>query len=374
MEGFGLIMRSSALRAAGVAIALVMGVGPAVSQGIEMTPELKTLIEAAKKEGKIQLRSNSAVFGAGDGGQKVAVDGMNRMFGTNIELQWTPGPAYAQLAAQLMQEMQAGQKAATDVYVGTAVQIVPYLERGLWKQVNWTALAPKRIQAKSVEGDSRALRFRSGLTGILYNKNAAPWVKDVKVMADLLKPEYRGKFATTPFLAGYDVLLTNEKWGVEKTRDFIAKLAPQVLGLIGCDAQDRIAAGEIPALAFDCSGGAPNFIRFRDKNILDLQLVADNMQERYTYMTVPAHAPNPNAAALLTVYLSTPEGQEKVIWDYMGGDLTDYPESRTTKRINDFIASGASLEKSVDVTLEWWRKYGGISKAHRELTKIIRTR
>src|SRR3974390_3416197 len=103
------------------------------------------------------------------------------------------------------------------------------------------------------------------LPAILYNMRAAPWVKDVHTMADLLDGAYKGKFATTPYLAGFDVLLSDEMWGIEKSKDFVRRLSGQVSGFIICSSGDRIASGEIPALALDCDGNAQNTAKFRDK-------------------------------------------------------------------------------------------------------------
>ncbi len=94
-------------------------------------------------------------------------------------------------------------------------------------------------------------------------------------------------------------------------------------------------------------------------------------QRRYAYMTVPAHAPHPNAAILYTLYISSPEGQDKVVWDYYGWDLDNYPGSHAGKKVQDLTAKGV---KFTDVTIDWWKTNQGIEKAHLELTKIIRER
>src|SRR5919106_1527175 len=82
-----------------------------------------------------------------------------------------------------------------------------------------------------------------------------------------------------------------------------------------------------PALVIDCSGGSQNRLRFRGKGILDTHIISDVAQCRYAYLTIPAHTPHLNAAILYTLYLSSPEGQEKVVWDYYGWDLDLYPNS-----------------------------------------------
>src|SRR5215472_11298704 len=184
----------------------------AQAQTADVTPDLATVIAAARQEGKLLLRSTTSVNGAAEGA-KIAQDGIKRMFGVDLAVEWVPGPAFAPLAAALYQERQAGQPASGDVYVGTAIQITPYLERGLFRTVDWAQLIPARIKPAYVEGGGRALRFMTFLPGINYNVKAAPWVPQIASIADLLKPEYKGKFVTTPFLAGFDVLGAAEDRG-----------------------------------------------------------------------------------------------------------------------------------------------------------------
>jgi ABC-type Fe3+ transport system substrate-binding protein len=345
-------------------------VGAAQAQTVQVTPELAKVIEAAKKEGKLQLRSTTSVNGAAEGA-KVAQDGIKKMFGVDLVVEWVPGPAFAPLAAALFQEKQAGQPASSDVFIATAIQITPYLDRGLYQPIEWVKLLPDRIRPELIEGDGRALRFMTFLPGINYNVKVASWVPQIKQLEDILKPEHKGKFVTTPFLAGFDVLLAQPQWGPQKTEEFVKKMSGQIGGLLGCEGEDRIASGEMPALVIDCSGGSQNRLRYRDKGILDTHIVGDMAQRRYAYMTVPVHAPHPNAAILYTLYISSAEGQEKVVWDHYGWDLDNYSGSHAAKRVADVSAKGV---KFTDVNIDWWKTNQGVAKAHLELTKIIRDR
>jgi hypothetical protein len=146
------------------------------------------------------------------------------------------------MAAQLYQELQAGEPASSDLYIATAVQISPYIDKGLFRTVDWVSLMPSRITPAMVEADGKAIRVATNLPGIVYNMQVAPWVKDVNTTTDLLKPDYKGKFYTTPFLGGFDVLLAPEVWGVARTTDYVKKFAQQIAGLVGCEATTRIRA------------------------------------------------------------------------------------------------------------------------------------
>lgn len=353
-----------------VTIVLAIASAPARAQQAETTPEVAKVIEGARQEGRLTLRSTTSVNGAAEGA-RVAQDGIKRMFGVDLAVEWVPGPAFAPLAAALYLEKQGGQPASGDVFVATPIQITPYLDRGLFRPVDWVKLMPSRIAPDLVEADGRALRFMTFLPGINYNVKVATWVPEINVLEDVLKPQYKGRFVTTPFLAGFDVLLADPKWGPAKTDAFMRKMSGQIAGLLGCEGEDRIASGETPALVIDCSGGSQNRLRFRGKGILDTHIIGDVAQRRYAYMTVPAHAPHPNAAILYTLFLSSPEGQEKVVWDYYGWDLDLYPGSHAGKRVQEVQAKGV---KFTDVNIDWWKTNQGIAKDHLELTKIVRER
>ena len=341
---------------------------PAHAGPAPMTPALETVVAGANKEATLTVRWTNNIFG-GPEGAKIAEEAINRIFGTKITVEWAPGPAYGPLAAMLYQEMQAAHPATSDIYIATAVQLTPYLEKGLFRTIDWTALMPSRITPVMVEGEGRALRIATNLPGIVYNMKAAPWVAQVNTTDDLLKPEYKGKFYTTPFLGGFDVLLAPDVWGIEKTTAYVKKLSPQLAGLAGCESTTRIASGEIPALAIDCGGGVPNRLDYRGKGVLANQVLSDMAQRRYNYLSVVTHAPHPNAATLFILYLMTEEGQQKMMWDIQGTDLADFPTSHMRKEIDTVAARGARF---VDVSIGWWRSHPGLDQANAELAKLVR--
>ena len=164
-------------------------------------------------------------------------------------------------------------------------------------------------------------------------------------------------------------MLAKEKWGVEATTERVKKLSKQVAGLVGCEGVDRIASGEIPALVVDCSGAWHNSTRFRGQNIIGAHVIPDMAQRRMAYLSVPAHAPHPNAGILYTLYISSPEGQEAIQWNLFGGGLLDYPDSRRRPQFDALEKQGV---KFVDVTMDWWKSRPGIDKINEGLAKIVR--
>jgi ABC-type Fe3+ transport system substrate-binding protein len=75
-------------------------------------------------------------------------------------------------------------------------------------------------------------------------------------LTDFLQPQWKGKIATTPYAASYDILAANDLWGPKKTLDFISRLSGQASGLIRCGDVERIATGEFAALVMECTDNA----------------------------------------------------------------------------------------------------------------------
>jgi hypothetical protein len=152
-------VRVAAITLALGAMAMVAALSSvARAESIEVTPTLAKVIDAAKQEGTVTIRWTNLMLGGPDGAA-LAEDGINRMFGTKLKVEWVPGPAFGPMAAILYQEKQAGEKASSDVYTATPNQLSPYLDKDLFRKTDWAGLWPARITDAMVEGDGRALRY-----------------------------------------------------------------------------------------------------------------------------------------------------------------------------------------------------------------------
>jgi ABC-type Fe3+ transport system substrate-binding protein len=337
---------------------------PIAGKAADWTPALQKIIDGAKQEGKLAM-STGVVVAGGPNGRAVIQAGIAALFGIELDVQWSPALSFGPMAAKLQQEFQAGVPGSTDVYFGAAPQVAPYIDGELFKKIPWIELWPDRIKDTSVEY-GRSLRFESFLPGILYNVKAASWVPDIKVLADVLKPEYKGKFATTPYLAGFDTLVAGTAWGKTKTSAFVTQLAGQISGLLACAGTDRIASGEVPALVLDCGGSAQNVPKYH--GILDTQVPSDVAMRRYLYMQVPSHAAHPNAGILAALYLISPAGQHDVAFGLDGIDDDDYPETWAHSRVTVLQKQGSHF---LDVDIAWWKSNPNVDKDLGELVKII---
>jgi ABC-type Fe3+ transport system substrate-binding protein len=358
------------MRALSVPIALALVAGAALAGALQpafaqaRSPELQAVIDGARKEGKLVLHSGPEVLGGSSILREVKA-GIKTKFGVDIDIQFTPGPSMGVVGNKIMTEFNAGQPASTDVWTAAAPQVVPTLGADMFRKVEWAKLLPGRITDNLVEADGRALRVATGVPGVLYNVSAEATVAKINVMDDLLKPELKGQFATTPFLAGFDVLAAPSVWGPEKTLAYIAKLSKQVEGIFSCGGENRIASGEFPIFIMDCAGFGPQMKQF--EGILKLKIIRDNAQRRPYYALIPMNAANPNAAILYVLFMSMDEGQQ-LLWDHWGTDLYEYPDSHRHKELSALEAKGIKFQ---DVTIGWWHDQNGLNQSIGQMIKTF---
>ena len=210
------------------------------------------------------------------------------------------------------------------------------------------------------------MRIVTKVPGILYNAKVEPQFGTAKDMSDLLKPEYKGKLYTTPYLAGFDVLVAKDVWGFDKTEAFLKQLMPNLGGLAACAATDRIASGEIPGLALSCSGSEAKTGHYGD--VVAQVPLLDAAERRFDYLGVPVNAAHPNAAILFALYASSPEGQKKILHDLFGDSLDSYAETQTHQEIATLEKEGA---KFINVTTDWYAAHAGIEADLGKLIKMV---
>jgi ABC-type Fe3+ transport system substrate-binding protein len=317
----------------------------AAAHAAEPSPALVPVIAGAKQEGKLNLEWGSDILG-GIEGAKAAIDGMNKMFGTSVTVRFTPGPSLPEVVNKIVISIGAGQPSPSDVAIGSDQHASDLWKKGASVPVDWAALLPGRIQPASIEADGRAIRIFTTLPGgIIYNTQRAP-MKPEK-LADLLRPEWKGKIASTPYAGSWELLAGSDVWG-EKAVAFAEKLSPQLAGLMRCSELERIASGEFPGFAMDCTGRA--WVELKRKGApVEHVVPADFAAQRFYFFSLTRNAANPNAAKLFVTYLETPEGQ-KVVWKYAATDLHTYPDSELKPTIDAYEKRGITFHP---FTIQW---------------------
>ena len=338
---------------------------PAISA--ELSTGMQEIVAAAKKEGKLNLLWGQGSLGGSEGAKRLAA-GLNKMFGTNIDVRYTPGPPVTRVANQIITDFKAGRSARTDVFQGANAFASRLEEEGVSEKIAWPKLLPGRVTDAFMEAGGTAVRIHTSLPGgIVYNTNLAPY-KPTK-LADLLKPEWKGKIASTPYASGFDVMAFSDFWGGKSTIDFARKFSKQITGLIRCSELERIASGEFIAYAMDCTGRS--WVELAKKGAPIAFVVPEDFSiQRFYYLTVPKNAVNPAAAKLLIAYLLSQEGQ-KILWETDNVDLHMFPNSGMAKVVADYEKQGVKFS---EVTVARYRSNKGASKVQREVKKILAKR
>jgi ABC-type Fe3+ transport system substrate-binding protein len=363
-------MRHSAFRRAACAIAAVglisIGAPHRASADTPQNPALQKLIAAANAEGTVSLSWAADVMGGAKAAQLFEA-GIKKEFGATIHIEFTPGPDPARIAGQLLTEYQAGEKATVDILLGSAAQMAPLSQRDFFLPVDWHQYMPDRIGPDVTEADNKIIRIGTTLSGITYNTQRAP--SRPTSLHDFLKPEWKGRIASTPYAAGFDVLLSDDMWGVDKTIAYVTALSKQLSGLIRCGENERLADGEFLALVMDCSGQTTALWKAKGAP-LDYVLPSDATSLRYYYFALPKNVRHPNAAKLYTLFVLSPEGQS-LVWQTWAMDLHTFPGSHMRQQIDAYKKTGGKL---TEVTVAWWLKQPGIDANKTKLVKILTTK
>jgi ABC-type Fe3+ transport system substrate-binding protein len=200
--------------------------------------------------------------------------------------------------------------------------------------------------------------------GIIYNTQRVPYAPTK--LEDLLKPEWKGKIASTPYASGFDLLAASDVWGEERALDFARKLTGQISGLIRCNELDRIASGEFIAFAMDCLGR--EWLEMRRKGAPLMHVVpADLAAQRFYYMVVPKNSKSPAASKLFATFLHTPEGQ-KLIWKWTDTDLHTYSDGEMAKEIGQYVQKGIVFKQFV---ISWYMEHPEALESLRKVVPIL---
>ncbi|MBV9119142.1 MAG: ABC transporter substrate-binding protein [Chloroflexi bacterium] len=231
-------------------------------------------------------------------------DGFNKVYGLSTKVNFTPGASQDQMAARTAQEQQSGRAATTDLLSIPASQ----MRVAALTPVNWSAWASNVKNPEMVSPDGTAVAVETWIEGATYNSSKLKGDAIPKTMEDLLKPQYKGRVATTPYAAGFDVLASNEVWGAQRTLDFAGKLSPQLGGLIRCGDPSRIADGEFDVFVFDCNQAFAHQAKQAGQPV-DFAVLNDAAILLYQYLAVPKNSAHPSTAKLWVNYLLSPDAQ-----------------------------------------------------------------
>lgn len=333
---------------------------------------LEKVIEEAKKEGVLTIQWSAGRLG-GDAALRTMVEAMNKNYGTNVKVQFTPGPDFPTMLNKLTQEKAAGQRASSDIFIGTSNHIAEGLENGMLKRLDWNSILERRAPADAsmdrVAPKGAGIAIASRVVGITYNTNLVKGDDIPDSMEDVFKPKWKGKIASTPFATGLYQFAAEDMLGYEYMKNYTQRLARHIGGLISCNVVERVASGEFAMLVFDC--GHDDALRYQRRGAPVSHAVPKEIARiNITYFGIPEHAQHPNSGILFANFLHTPEGQG-LNWKLAGHDLHIYPEAQTRKPVQKVVeARGKLAIDTVQRELEIGHEF--FNRVKDEFVKILK--
>lgn len=267
--------------------------------------------------------------------------GFNKLYGLQLNVQYTPVSSTAEFNSRIIQEYQAGRPASADVVVAAPNQAAALVKASVLEAENWSQWAPNLADGRLLQADGAAVYVQTALPGITYNSSRLSPGDVPQSLQDLLKPTYRGRIASTPYAAWFEVLAAPDVWGVDRTIEYVGRLTEQVAGLIGCNEQSRILSGEFDLLAIDCDGTEAARTKARGAP-LDFVIPADAAMVGRRYLGVPKHAPHPAAARLFVNYMASREAQD-ALYELSLADAEALPGSKIAPTVERLRAAGVPL-------------------------------
>ena len=353
-------------RGFGLAAALLFIAAPVVASRADtmtMSPALKALADAADKEGQVVVIGSADSWG-GPKGAKLIEANINKMFGTHISVVWAPGGSYPETGNNIAISVRNNLPSPTDVYLAFSRNLYVLKKFDLFQTGDWSNYLPGRLDDQIVE-EGKYVKIYTGTLGFTYNTEQAP--SKPEKLDDFLKPEWKGKIATTSFASGFEQLASKEAWGPERTIAYAKRFAQQLGGYLLCTEPERVASGEFLAFATDCGGGSMEHAAQQGAPIRRV-ITPDYPMVSYFYGAIPKNAVHPNAAKLYVTYLLTPEGQQ-LDWEMNVNDLHFFPTSHMRAKMEAVEKKYGFNFGSADVAWQTTNEAG--NAAQREVAKIF---
>jgi ABC-type Fe3+ transport system substrate-binding protein len=331
-------------RAVGLAVAIALCAPvPVIAQGAGTRyvepANLHDLVAAAAKEGVLNL-AVGASFG-GPEGARIIQERLDKRYHINLVIHYSPIVSGVPFVQQLFQEVKAGQTASSDIaFTMPSGAGVPYVER-----IDWRKYLPK-LPEEAMVYDKHAVTVLSTLHSFSYNTKLIPPNQVPRSFADLLKPQWKGKIATSSYQGTFlNYIGLPEVFGHQGMLDYVHKFAGQIGGLMVCGNTDRVVSGEFLIFGIDCGDH-----EVRKRQRLG-QPIASIYPREGTLLSgvnpaIPKTAAHPNAARLFIVFLLTREGQD-VLWDVTAEDNAELPGSHMAAIIADARRHGVKIIQGV---------------------------
>jgi len=305
---------------------------------------LTQLIRAAAKEGGLDI-AWADTYGGAEGARAIQA-GILRKYHVALEIRYSPVANGAAMQGHIAEEVRAGQPASSDVlfHVRDAALAAAAQPADFRKYV-------PGLPESLMYFDKRAVVVATAIESFIYNTQQIPPANVPKSFADLLKPEWKGKIASSPYQGLFgNYLGLAEVMGHDCMICFYQRFSQQVAGLMTCAETDRVAGGEFLIFGLDC-GDHQTRLAQRQGQPLGIIHPREGTAISSYAPGIPLTAAHPAAARLFIAFLLSREGQD-ILWDVMAADNAGLPGSRVAKIIADERRKGVRFISTFGLTNE----------------------
>ena len=310
---------------------------------------LDQLIAAANVEKEMSFLGSAAVVG-GTKGMAILQDALNKKYGTDVRINYAPGPPMDVALQRVIQEVSANQPSFSDVVWSPEAD-----GAGLYKFASpHPAELFSDLPKQALEFDNKAIRVMSAFPGVIYNTNLIAPDQVPKSLDQIANSAWAG-LASSP--AG------NTMWpdlpfivGEERATAVVKKYAALKPAFLRCGEDARIASGEFAIFFLSCGDYVVRTLQETGAPIA-AQVLPDACIVLHWYLYVPATSRRPALAHLFSAFMATPEGQAAY---YRAARVSDVFSDTPSRKIYDAVTkSGAQC---LDIDADFTEKHGAEQK------------
>jgi iron(III) transport system substrate-binding protein len=352
----------------GTGVAVARQDAPAPSAAApHQSPEVQRLLAAARDNGETELGVAWCECSLGGGqGAKLYEALFNRMYGTNVRVNFSPAVSMTEMAAKVAQEAAVGQKASTDILLGTDTHFGALLDRDVLEAYDYSLLSPRIRKEMVAVGNIGVQIAGSGIAGIAVNTDLVSPADVPKRLEDVLHPKWKGVIAAPQNAAYLDRVAMRPEWGADRMRAFVSRLSEHVGGLIVTGEMGRIISGEFLMLVL---GGHTQVVREKARGApLAFVIPEDAAVVAYLHLGVPRTAAHPNLSKLFINTVLTEEGQ-RIAYEREFTDHPDLPGSQSAAELNELKARGI---RPLSVDVQFQVEHPELRGLADDLVKILR--
>jgi iron(III) transport system substrate-binding protein len=297
---------------------------------------------------------------------RLLADLFERIYGVPVKVNFIPAPGREVMVRKIGQEAAAGQKASSDILLGTERHFAQLLGHDVLEEYDYTALSP-RITAEVVAHRNSGVEIYSTIPGIIYNTDLVSEAERPQRMEDVLHPKWRGRLVSPSAAAYFDAVAMRPEWGRERMKAFMARLSQNVGGLV-LQASDtsRLLTGEFAMLTL-----GPIWAAYQQKAKgapISFVIPEDGAIARFVQMGVPRNSAHPNLAKLYINTILSEEAQ-RLLFSRYGYDHHGLPGSQSGAVLADLQARGVRL---LEIDSRFILDYPEIDGLDQELAAILR--